>query len=253
MSQANLLILVAVTLPPRSLNGLGDVLEERVVETPFGPVGPVALRGDGRGAPVWVLPYSGLPTRTDPRATVYAARELGVDHLLNWDEGIAVNPVLRRGQAVLPVDYIDFTRSLPGSFAADVAASPGMDAPDLGRFAPSPAFAPKMVALLAELLPSAPGITYLGVDGPRRETPAEARMFRAWGADVLGQNLIPEVFLAQELGLAYAGLVTVLDSSADQRAPDPRGELREGLEWVTSMLPRLVQRLAAPDAPQNQG
>ena len=56
---------------------------------------------------------------------------------------------------------------------------------------------------------------YLGVDGPRRETPAEARLYRQWGADVLGHNLIPEVFLAHELGLNYTGIVTIRNHSAD--------------------------------------
>jgi len=244
MNQANLLLLVAVTLPPRSLNALGEVTDERVVETPFGPVGPMALRtpkarpGQDAPASTWVLPYSGLPTRTDPRATIHAAMQLGVGYVLNWDEAVAINPVMTRGQAAVPVDYIDWTRTLSGTFT-DTAAAP-VAAATLGHFEPPPAFNPTLVARLAALLPHAPGVTYLGVDGPRRETPAEARMFRAWGADVLGQNLIPEVILAQELGLAYAGLVTVLDLSADQAAADPHGELREGLEQITAILPQLA-------------
>ena len=68
-------------------------------------------------------------------------------------------------------------------------------------------------------------------------------MYRAWGVDVLGQNLIPEVILAQEVGLAYAGLVTVLERSADQIAGAPHGELREGLEQITAILPQLAQDL----------
>ncbi len=246
MNQANLLILVAVTLPPRSLNALGAVTEERLVETPFGPVGPLALRtpaakpGQDSVASTWVLPYSGLPTRTDPRATIHAAMQLGVGYVLNWDEGIAVNPVLNRGQTVVPVDYIDWTRTLSGTFT-DTSAVTVAESGD--HFEPPPAFDPTLVARLAALLPHAPGVIYLGVDGPRRETPAEARMFRAWGADVLGQNLIPEVILAKEVGLAYAGLVTVLDNSADQRAADPHGQLREGLEEVTAILPQLAWEL----------
>ncbi len=248
MTQANLLILVAVTLPPRSLNILGAVAEERVVETPFGSVGPVALRtpqpgpGQERSASTWVLPYSGLPTRTDPRATIHAAMQLGVSFVLNWDEGVAINPVLNRGQTVVPLDYIDWTRSLSGTFTDTTAAAvAGASSPN--HFEPPPAFDPTLLDRLSALLPQAPGVTYLGVDGPRRETPAEARMYRAWGVDVLGQNLIPEVILAQEVGLAYAGLVTVLERSADQIAGAPHGELREGLEQITAILPQLAQDL----------
>ena len=39
---ASLLILLAVLLPPRSLDVLGPVVEERTVSTDYGTVGPVA-------------------------------------------------------------------------------------------------------------------------------------------------------------------------------------------------------------------
>ena len=44
MPNANLLLLVAVLLPPRALDILGDVLEERTLLTPYGDAGPLALR-----------------------------------------------------------------------------------------------------------------------------------------------------------------------------------------------------------------
>ncbi|MEZ4836907.1 MAG: hypothetical protein R2873_33755 [Caldilineaceae bacterium] len=60
MSNASLLLLLAVVLPPRTLDVLGPVVEERTVETRFGTVGPLALRRSPEGADVWVQPYSGL-------------------------------------------------------------------------------------------------------------------------------------------------------------------------------------------------
>ena len=57
--------------------------------------------------------------------------------------------------------------------------------------------------------PTLPVLSILGLDGPRRETPAEARLYRQMGADVSGQNLVPEVALAHEMGICYAGLVTL--------------------------------------------
>ncbi len=44
MSQANLLLLLAVFLPPAVLDIFGELVEERTVQTPYGPVGPLALR-----------------------------------------------------------------------------------------------------------------------------------------------------------------------------------------------------------------
>ena len=89
----------------------------------------------------------------------------------------------------------------------------------------------------------APGAVYLGVDGPRRETAAEARMFRTWGADVLGQNLVPEIALARELGLCFAGLGIVEEISAERPTlPAPEDDPR-GLEAVVLTLSALTQMI----------
>ncbi len=236
---ADLLILVAVLLPPRALDSLGELNEERTIHTPFGEVGPLGLRTPIGGPAVWVQPYTGGPTRTDPRATLYAARELGVRYVLNWDTGIAVNPLLQRGQALLAVDFIDWTRHQPYTFAAQLERS------ETASALRPPAFCPHMLSALWQVLPQALGAVYLGVDGPRRETPAEARLFRQFGADIIGQNLVPEVYLARELSLCYAGLVTVGERSADQLNAPHHGELRAGLEQIMLALPAYVNLLGA--------
>ena len=68
-------------------------------------------------------------------------------------------------------------------------------------------FCPEMGAAIQQLLPGLPEATAVGVDFLRRETRAEARMFRRWGADVLSYNLVPEVALAQEMNMCYACLL----------------------------------------------
>ncbi|MCB0150142.1 MAG: hypothetical protein KDE01_21160, partial [Caldilineaceae bacterium] len=87
MPTASLLILIAVLLPPSALDILGEVVDERTYLTPYGEAGPLALRKLSDDLAVWVQPYTGLPTRTDPRATIFAARQLGVQRILNWDMG----------------------------------------------------------------------------------------------------------------------------------------------------------------------
>ncbi len=243
MQNSDILLLLAVLLPPRALDIIGPVTEERVVETAYGSVGPLAKRQAADGPAVWIAPYSGSPTRTDPRATVMAARELGVARVLNWDRGIAINPLLRRGHTLIAADYIDWTRGHPFTFQEGAQSGRNPD-----EVALRPAFCPQMRAGLQSTLPSAFQGVYLGIDGPRRETAAEARMFRQWGVDVLGQNVVPEVALAQELGLCYAGLITVVDYSADQAAPTFDGEVRHNLETITGALPTFIERIGRPRA-----
>jgi 5'-methylthioadenosine phosphorylase len=248
--QADLLILLAALLPPAALDSLGQVIEERTVPTPYGAVRPVALRMTPGGLGVWLAPYTGSATRTDPRATIYAARSLGVRQVLNWDQGIAVNPVLQRGHIAVVADYIDFTRQpqtfgdgLPGTFGRGLPASVPWE-----EGVHRPAFCPRLGTILRQFLPFAVDVVYLGVDGPRRETPAEARLYRQWGVDVLGQNLVPEAGLAQEAGLCYAGLVTVSDVSADRPPPQRLGEVRGALGAVLAALPQVVAQAALPGA-----
>lgn len=247
MTHPGLSLLVAVYLPPRALDQLGAMVEERLMRTPFGDVGPLALRRAHVAQPgaeplaLWVQPYSGLPTRTDPRATLYAARALGVRRLLLWETGVAVNPALQRGQLTIATDLIDWTRHHADTFAG---------APGLEELAPADEtaaapFCPESVALLHETYPDAPPVTVVGVDGPRAATAAEARMYRSWGADVICTNLAPEAFLARELGLCFSSLVTVGGYSAEQDRLPAEGELRHGLEATMAQLPALLQRLNA--------
>ncbi len=240
---APLLLLIAVLLPPRALDALGLLVEERVVRTPFGDVGPLALRRNSSGQSLWVQPYSGLPTRTDPRATIYAARALGIERLLTWDAGVGVNHALARGQTVVAVDVIDATRQQPGTFFKS-AGFEGLVG--LGESNESATFCPDATNALHSVFPEAPPAVIVGVDGPRRETPAEARAYRVLGADVISPNIAPEVFLARELGLCFAALITVNDYSRDQVRPALEGEVRSGLEIVMARLPDVAQRLRAP-------
>lgn len=237
------LLLVAVLLPPRSLDALGLLVEERVVRTPFGDVGPLALRRNSSGQPLWVQPYSGLPTRTDPRATVYAARALGVHRLLTWDAGVAVNHALQRGQTIVAVDAMDATRHQPGTF---FTAAGFESLVELGASAESATFCPDATGALHAVFPEAPPAVVVGVDGPRRESAAEARAFRTWGADVICQNITPEAFLAREIGLCFAAIVTVDAYSRDQVREPQEGEVRSGLELAMARLPDVAQRLCGP-------
>ncbi|HEX5692318.1 MAG TPA: hypothetical protein VFX76_20020, partial [Roseiflexaceae bacterium] len=50
---------------------------------------------------------------------------------------------------------------------------------------------------------------YACSEGPRLETAAEIRGFRRAGADIVGMTLVPEVFLARELGIAFASLAYI--------------------------------------------
>jgi 5'-methylthioadenosine phosphorylase len=49
------------------------------------------------------------------------------------------------------------------------------------------------------------------MEGPQFSTRAESRMYRTWGADVIGMTGFSEARLAREAELCYASLATVTD------------------------------------------
>jgi len=58
------------------------------------------------------------------------------------------------------------------------------------------------------------GGTYVVMEGPAFSTRAESRLYRSWGADIIGMTALPEAKLAREAEICYAiiGCITDYDS-----------------------------------------
>lgn len=52
---------------------------------------------------------------------------------------------------------------------------------------------------------------YVNTDGRHFESRAEVQMFKSWNADVVGQSITPEVYLAREIGACYSGIYMVVN------------------------------------------
>lgn len=92
---------------------------------------------------------------------------------------------------------------------------------------------------------------YACVSGPSYETPAEVRMLRAVGADVVGMSTAPEAIVARHGGIEVLALAMVSNAAAGVvGTPITHQEVLEAGRRVGPILARLIEaivsRLAAP-------
>lgn len=83
---------------------------------------------------------------------------------------------------------------------------------------------------------------YMWFSGPSFETPAEIRMARLLGADLVGMSTVPEVILARYYGLRVAAIsvVTNLGAGLGGASPSHR-ETKETAAYAAEDLRRLVR------------
>ncbi len=151
--------------------------------------------------------YARDPGEINYRANIYALHQIGVTHVIGITSVGACDYSLHLGEYCLINDFLDFTKQRYSSFEREHRI-------DLHTVMDN-VFSNSLNDTLEELI-SQHGLPYSGravyacMEGPRFETPAEARAIRMLGGQVVGQTIIPEAPLCRDLGMEYAalGLIT---------------------------------------------
>ncbi len=150
---------------------------------------------------------------------------------------------MKVGQAVLISDHINFTALSP------LSGPPAPEALGLPRFVDlSEAYSARLRDVARSIEPSLEEGVYAGLPGPHYETPAEIRMLRTLGADLVGMSTVHEVIAARHLGADVLGLSLVTNIGAGLSAAtlDHAEVLDAGQEAANSMgdlLAAVVSRL----------
>jgi len=135
----------------------------------------------------------------------------GVRALLVTNAAGAVNPTLAPGDLVRITDQLNLTGQNPLTGPNDERLGPRF--PDMSQ-----PYDPQLGAILdgsAARLGIGLGTgVYAGVVGPSYETPAEIRMLRILGADLVGMSTVLEVIAARHAGIRVAAVSLVTNLAA---------------------------------------
>jgi 5'-methylthioadenosine phosphorylase len=193
------------------IEGLTDVKEVRP-DTPFGKPSDAIVVGKLGGLGIAFLPRHGRGHRINPtevpyRANIYALKALGVEFIISSNSCGSFKEELKPGHLLIPDQIIDRTRQRAGTFFGEGVVAHIQ-------------FADPFCPVLSDIVYKAAkeagatvhkGGTFIAMEGPAFSTRAESRLYKAWGADVLGMTVLPEAKLAREAEICYASIACITD------------------------------------------
>lgn len=192
------------------MEGFSD-LEEVKLSTPFGEPSDSYVLGNLEGKKVAFLSRHGrghrlLPSDINYRANIYGFKQLGVTRIIAVNSCGSLKEEVKPRDIVLSDQFFDRSRRNSTFFGGGIAAHISFAQP----------VCPELVEVLFEAgqelrLPVHKGGTYLCIEGPAFSTKAESKVYRQWGADVIGMTAATEAKLAREAEICYATINLVTD------------------------------------------
>ena len=161
---------------------------------------------------------------------VRAAAAAGVRAVVLTNAAGALREDYPVGQPVLISDHLNLTGRSPliGPQFVDMAD----------------AYSPRLRALARDIDSTLPEGIYAGVPGPQYETPAEIRMLRTLGADLVGMSTVYETIAARAAGLEVLGLSLVTNLAAGMTdLPMSHDEVLEAGRQSAARMGALLARL----------
>ena len=231
------------------MEGLENVREVRV-STPFGPPSDLYVRGALKGTEVIFLPRHGrghrlLPTEVNFRANIFGMKKLGVERIVSVSAVGSLQEEIAPGHVVIPDQFIDRTTQRPSTFfGKGIVAHVSLADP----------FCPELSETLARAAREDGAKvhhkgTYLCMEGPQFSTRAESRLYRSWGADVIGMTNLQEAKLACEAEICFTTLALATDYDCwNEAAGDVEIErvlavLKQNVDLAQRIIRRVLSRL----------
>lgn len=231
-----------------SLEGL-DIVEQKVIETPFGQPSSVLSIGKLQGKSVVFLPRHGEnhtlpPHKVNYRANIWALHSVGVKKIIAVAAVGGIREDMPPGLLAVPDQIIDYTYGREQSFFSyDFTADKHIDFtyPYDATLRESVLQAAKNIQI--EMID---GGCYGATQGPRLETAAEIKRMAQDGCAMVGMTGMPEAYLARELDIPYATCALMVNWAAGLTAgtitmDQIEQTLAGGMEQVKKLLVELIQ------------
>ena len=179
-----------------------DSCVDRLVETDYGNVNVSVL--DIFSKEVAFIPRHAAghdipPHKINYRANIDALKSVGVTKILATNSVGSMNLEMPPGSFVIPNDFLDFSQNRKSTFFEDTVVHVDVTKP----------YCSNLRDVLDKSGDVILGGTYVCTQGPRFETPAEIRMFKLLGGDLVGMTGLPEVVLAREREICYNSICIV--------------------------------------------
>jgi purine-nucleoside phosphorylase len=176
---------------------------------------------------------------------VRTAAAAGCTDLVLTNASGAIDARFAPGSIVALGDHINLTGQSPLTGLVPPAAGPG-SAPGDARRGPfvdlTDCWSPGRRARLRER--GIPEGVYAQLPGPQFETPAEIRMLRAMGADLVGMSTALEAIAARHLGMTVTGLSVVTNLAAGIPRPGSSEVSPVTVHDIGTVATQAVGRLA---------
>ncbi len=195
-----------------SIEGL-KVIKEVRLKTPFGRPSDKYTLAEMQGKKVIFLPRHGRhhtisPSMINYRANIYGFKYLGAEKIISVSACGSLKDEIKPLDFVVPDQFIDRTNQARKStfFSQGAVAHIGFSHPVCPDLAKVLYKAAKKAGVRVHLAG-----TYINIEGPAFSTLAESKLYRKWGADIIGMTNIAEAKLAREAEMCYATLAAVTD------------------------------------------
>lgn len=219
-----------------------EKVKEVDLETPYGKVAFIC--GTFRGRRVAFLARHGRGHTVPPhlinyRANIFALKELGVKRVIATAAVGSLNEEMKPRDYVVVDQFLDFTKNRKSTFfegGRQGVLHVDMTEPYCREVRECIYRKALEIGLNVHM-----GGCYVTAEGPRFETPAEIKMYKMLGGDLVGMTSVPEVVLAREAGLCYATVAMVTNFAAGISLDVlSHGEVVEVMKKLSENTSRLI-------------